>query len=197
MGLRLSRREEILAYFVDACSGRIGRTQLVKLMYMADFVSYRYLGRSLSEFHWTKENFGPFDDEFYRTKESLEAHGLLDEETRRSARGEEWHRCHITGPLPELSFSAGELAILNHVVKEYAKLPREYLVNEVVYKTPPFRAVRDEALGTPIPLDTVANEGRDAVDGLDLEDIERGRDELRAGRGVPLGDAMNALRGSR
>lgn len=197
MSLRLSRREEILAYFVDACSGRIRRTQLVKLMYMADFESYRYLGRSLSEFHWTKQKFGPFDEEFYRTKELLEARGLLDEETSRNARGEESHRCHITGPLPELSFSAGELAILNHVIKEYSKLSRDRLVNEVVYKTPPFRAVRDEAHGTPIPLDTVANEGRDAVDGLDLEDIERGRDELRAGRGVPLSDAMNALRGCR
>lgn len=159
MGLHLSRRQEILAYFVDACSGRIGRTQLVKLMYMADFESYRYLGRSLSDFHWTKQHFGPFDEEFYSTKESLEARGLLDEETKSNARGEESHTCHISGPLPELSFSAGELAILNHVIKEYSKLSRDQLVNEVVYKTRPFRAVRDEALGTPIPLDTVANGG--------------------------------------
>ena len=197
MGLRLSRREEILAYFVDACSGRIGRTQLVKLIYMADFESYRYLGRSLSEFRWTKQNFGPFDEAFYRAKESLEARGLLDEETKSNTRGEESHTCHISGPLPKLSFSAGEFAVLNHVVKEYSRLSRDQLVNEVVYETPPFRAVCDDALGTPIPLDTVANEGRDAVDGLDLEDIECGRDELRAGRGVPLSDAMNALRGSR
>ena len=197
MGLSLNRREEILAYFVDACSGRIGRTQLVKLMYMADFEGYRYLGRSISAFHWTKRNYGPFDEAFYVTKEALEARGLLQEEVSVNTRGEEWNRCHITGPLPELSFSEAELKILNYVVSEYSKLPKERLVNEVVYKTPPFRAVQDAAYGTPIPLDTVANEGRETVDCLDLDAIERGRAQLRAGHGVPLSDAMNALRGSR
>ena len=183
----LTRNEELILFFARRCSGFAGRTKLVKLIYMADHEAYRFLGEPISEFRWTRRDYGPFDPAFYDAQESLEARELLAIEIHG-----DWHRFQGAGPTPDFSFTPAESVVLEHIVKEYVPMKTEDLMTNVVYKTRPFVAVENEKFAT-IPMDMVSGE----MGGLDIESIQAARQRIRAGQGVPLADALSAIRGNR
>lgn len=191
--MTLSRNEQVLSYFIQACSGRLGRTQLVKLLYLADYEAYRYLGRPITEFAWKTDNYGPFDRAFPDVLGSLQASGQVQETEYLTPFGNIGYRYQSAGPVA-YAFSPAEERILRHVIESYSKLPRGQLVEDVVYDTEPFKAVKDEPSGSDIRWDVVANERRDALGGIDLEAVERGKRHLLASKGQPFTDLLQALR---
>src|SRR3990167_3197938 len=78
---KLSREEQLIAYFVTRCSGHLGRTQLVKFLYLADYEARRYLGKPLSGFQYFWHHYGPFDHAIYENLENLKTRGFVDEES--------------------------------------------------------------------------------------------------------------------
>jgi hypothetical protein len=191
----MTRNEQVLTYLVQACSGRLGRTQLVKLMYLMDYEAYRYLGRPITEFEWKTDNYGPFDRDFFAVLGHLQEEGFIAEEAYPTPFGNVGYRYHSRRPTA-YELSLADRRIVNFVVETYAKMAREALVDDVVYQTEPFLAVKDEGNGVEMRWDTVENQRKEALGNVDLEEVERAKQDLRAGKGVPLAVLLDVLRGN-
>jgi hypothetical protein len=177
----------MLLFFVSKGGGYIARTKLVKLMYMADLEATRFLGGPISDFRWTKRDYGPFDPAFYQVQDSLEG-SFLEVENYVGSGGREWHRYQTIRTPPVGALSDAQLRILADVFKAYGSMNTNTFVKEVVYKTSPFVAVANAPDRTPIPIEAVRG-----VDGISEEDEVAGRERIRAGQGVPLATALDAI----
>src|SRR2546430_11848217 len=80
--IKLSREEELVAFFVNRCGdGNLGRTRLMKLLYLADYEARRYLGRPISKIKYIWHYFGPYEPELTTWVNRLKEHGVVMEET--------------------------------------------------------------------------------------------------------------------
>jgi hypothetical protein len=193
--VELSRNEQVLKYFVQSCPQRLGRTQLVKLVYLADFEARRYLGAPISSFEWKREPQGPFDDEFYTVKSALVQKGEIKEIEGLTPFGNPWYQYVDAGGPLRSEFSPAEQRILHYIVKAYGNKSREEILEDV-YNTSPFKAVEEAPRGTPVPMDSVNQERTVQLGGLSLDAIITGERRISSGGGVPLVQVVNLLRGA-
>lgn len=191
----LSRNEQLLKYFVQSCPRRLGRTQLIKLVYLADYEARRYLGVPISSFEWKREPQGPFDDAFYAVKDGLVSKGEVKEIQGVTPFGNAWYQYADSGSPLKPDFSPAEQRILHYIVKAYGNKSREEILVDV-YATSPFRAVEEAPRGTPVPMESVNQERAAQLGGLSLDAIIAGERRIRGGGGVPLSEVINLLRGA-
>ncbi len=181
----LNRNEQLVKFFVQACPQRLGRTQLVKLLYLADFEACRYLGAQLSRFEWTREPQGPFDRAFYDAKDSLVELQAIFEAGDVTPFGNPWYQYRDN---PEVTvrfdFSPAERRILEHIVTTYGSRSREEIIQDV-YLTPPFVAVEDSPRHTRLPMELVTGQKKAEFGGVDLEALIAAEQRRARGEGVP------------
>ena len=189
----LSRNEQLIKFFVQAAPDRLGRTVLVKLMYMADYEARRYLGSPLSEFTWTREPQGPFDSAFYSAKDSLVAQGLIVELTNATPFGNPWYQYQDTPTGAEFDFKASERRILEYIVSTYGDQSREEILADV-YATAPFKAVEDKPRHTRIPMEIADGIKKKEFGGVDLDELIEAAERYRRGLGVPGDQVIQLLR---
>lgn len=194
-GATLTRNEQLLKYFVQCCPQRLGRTQLVKLVYLADYEARRYLGSPISSFEWKREPQGPFNEEFYTAKQALVEKGELKEIEGITPFGHAWYQYVDLGNPLKAEFSLAERRILRHIVEAYGEKSREEILVDV-YATSPFKAVEDSPRGTALPMESVNNEKTVQLGGLSLTAIIQGERSIRAGEGIPLTQVIRLLRGT-
>lgn len=175
--------DELVSYFVERLSGRLGRTMVLKLLYLSDLEARRYLGRPISSLTYVLHNHGPFDAEIYRALDRLASAGEIEEEAVAypSATGYRYH-CRAPGRIRH--FSPADEAILSFVLRSYIGKSLESVL-EVVYNTRPMKEVEGAPIGTPIPLQSVNDEMRLALGGIDLESALAAEDNVREGKTVP------------
>src|SRR6266480_3155690 len=79
--IRMSREEELVAFFVQRCGGdgNLGRTRLMKLLYLADYEARRFLGRPLSGAKYVWHLFGPWDPRLPTWINRLKGAAVLEE----------------------------------------------------------------------------------------------------------------------
>src|SRR6187399_3323159 len=70
----------VLRFLISHLSGRVGRAQLLKLVYLADIEARRYLGRPLTSLRYSWQPGGPSDKAFDRHLEVLRADGSIIDE---------------------------------------------------------------------------------------------------------------------
>ena len=70
MAMSLEKLSECLIFFVFRHSGRIQRTKLIKLVYLADMLSYQRRGRIITEIDYIYYDYGPWSPIFYGALES-------------------------------------------------------------------------------------------------------------------------------
>jgi hypothetical protein len=191
----LTRNEQLLKYFVQSCPKRLGRTQLVKLVYLTDYEARRYLGNPISSFQWKREPQGPFDEEFYTAKQGLVDKGEIRELEGLTPFGHAWYQYVDAGNPLNPDFTAAERRILRYIVEAYGEKSREEILVDV-YATSPFKTVEDSPRGTPLPMDQVNNEKTMELGGLSLAAIIGGEQRIRAGEGIPLSHVLKLLRGT-
>lgn len=189
----LSRNEQIMKFFVQSCENRLGRTQLVKLMYLADHEARRYLGVPLSTFVWSRQPRGPFTEEFYAVKASLTAKDQIKEIEDVTAFGNPWYQYVDGGGHATFDFTPEESRILAYVVRVFGKKSREEILEDV-YSTQPFLNVQDAPRDTPLPMDIVNNERSSAMGGISVAAVIEGERRIRAGEGIPFSALIRSLR---
>jgi hypothetical protein len=191
----LSRDEQLLKFFVQSCPQRLGRTQLVKLVYLADHEALRYLGSQISQFEWKREPRGPFTEKFYDVKNKLVDRELITEVEDVTPFGHPWYQyVDRDGPV-KFDFTPSEERILRFIVQTYGGKSREELL-QVVYDTKPFLEVEEKPRGTPIPMQMVSGERVSELGGVSLDAVIQGERRLRGGGGVFLSDLIQQLRQS-
>src|SRR5690349_10824134 len=91
---QLGCEEQMLAFFVKHCGGMLGRTQLVKFLYLADYESRRYLGRQISGIEYIWHHYGPYDQQLNSRIALLEREGVIREESVMYPTGKEGYIYH-------------------------------------------------------------------------------------------------------
>jgi hypothetical protein len=189
----LSRNEQLIKFFVQASSNRLGRTILVKLIYLADHEARRYTGAPLSTFTWTREPQGPFDPAFYAAKDSLVAKGLILEIPGLTPFGNKWYQYQDAQRFVEYDFSPPERRILEYIVTTYGNRTREEILADV-YHTPPMQAVESQPRHTPVPMEMADNVKKKEFGGVDLAELIAAQERFRRGVGVPGDEVIQFLR---
>lgn len=190
---QLSKEEQLIAFFVNTCSDPVGRTRLMKLLYLADYQARRYLGRPISDIQYRWHDFGPFDDNLYTWLDALTTADFVRHEEVRYDDGKVAHIYAPTETPPNFDLSPDELDILSFVCREYSQVNLRQLLDEIVYQTEPMLDAKErDARGQALRMDIVNDvKSRDfTVPYAEL--LARSR-RLQSGQGVTHREAMRRV----
>jgi uncharacterized protein YwgA len=193
---QLTREQQLVAYFVNNCDdGRLGRTRLMKLLYLADYESRRFFGRPLTNLQYVWHYYGPYDSTLFDATQELENLGVIVSEQVIYPSGKAGYLYHSGSRSISTTFAPSEVELLSYVVREYSKKELKVLLEDIVYETEPMQALQErDGRGEPLPMDMVNNSRRNEL-GLDIEQLlERSR-RVRAGEYLSHADAMRRLDG--
>lgn len=183
---------QVIKYLVSHLPGKLGKIQLVKLVYLADLEARRVMGRPISDFNYRLYHYGPWDERFESClKELTEDEAILVEcYPYRGWYGSLYHN----GKEIEYSLSAGERAILDYLIKEHGSRPMRELVEEFVYETKPMKdAQKRKAFNEPLRMELVDNELSGDFEDVDFEALAAAERELESGGGTPIGNILDEL----
>lgn len=147
---------ELILYVAKESQGdpRCGSTKLNKILFYADFLAFRKLGRSISEQHYVKRELGPVPKQILPALRELEKAG-------QSAWAERDYYGHPLRKLialrePDLSlFSAAEVDLVRNVIAELWELNGSE-VSDLSHRFVGWQAAE---LGEEIPYGTVLVDG--------------------------------------
>ena len=114
---------DIILYITSLFPRGVGRTRLMKLLFLVDAEAYKRIGHEVTGVKWRRWYYGPFSKKVLEALDSLVDEGLL-----------------VVDPGPEVRYKALEGStnlpadvkeIINTVVKEYGFLPLEELLKRV------------------------------------------------------------------
>ena len=192
---KLSREEELVAFFVKHCGGdgNLGRTRLMKLLYLADYEARRFLGHPISGAKYIWHFYGPYEAKLTTWINRLKDGQVLVETPVVFPSGKQGY-LYTPGPTqaPE-SFKPVEVEILTYVCRQYSRVDLRELLDDVVYQTEPMvRAQKKKAREKPLEMDIVNNTKSGELT-VTLEELLERRRQLRAGEGLDHAAAMNAM----
>jgi hypothetical protein len=180
-----SKTVDLIRYFVEKQSGRIGRTKLAWLIYLADIEARRYLGRPISDLRFKLSLRGPFDPTLNRCVDRLKE---ADEITERDVGRPQGVASvlHVVAPLRPHPFTSGEECLLAFVVTSFGDMEPPEILFDAVHNSLPMQRVLDSPVGTPLPMECVDNQGRIELGGLDLERVLLAEEQARRGELISL-----------
>ena len=187
------RNAELVAFFVSRCLGELGRTRLMKLLYLADYEARRYLGRPLSTLKYVWHYYGPFDASVDAILNKLKADGAIVETPVAYPSGKNGY-LYSRGPQEIVpTFDPPDLAILSYVCEKYSAVSLRELLDEIVYQTEPMKAAIDEkAKNTELRMQVVDNAKANEF-GVSFEMLLRRSWELRGGKSLSHQEAMRLV----
>ncbi len=193
--IKLSREEELVAFFVNRCGrdGNLGRTRLMKLLYLADYEARRFLGRPISGIKYIWHFYGPYEKKLTTWITRLRDGGVVVEEAVMYPSGKEGFLYTAGAKEAPPSFSPAEVEILSYVCREYSRVDLRELLDDIVYQTEPMvRAQKKGAKEKPLEMDIVNNAKANELT-ISLEELVERRRQLRAGQCLSHAEAMSAL----
>lgn len=190
----LSREEQMLAYFVNRCDGQLGRTQLMKFMYLTDYEARRYLGHPLSDLDYVWHTYGPWNFDIQKILDALVRGGVVREEEVRYPNGKRGFLYHWIGGSVLFTFDPVELRILSFVCATYGSMPLASLLNDVVYQTEPMLSLESSGpRGQRLDMSIVDNARRNDL-GVPYDELVRRSEHARAGHVLDHATAMEQVR---
>jgi Antitoxin SocA-like, Panacea domain len=191
--IKLSREEELVAFFVNRCDGNLGRTRLMKLLYMADYEARRYMGRPISKIKYVWHHYGPYEPGLTRWVNRLKEHGVVVEESVEYPTGQQGF-LYTPGLIRATqSFSPAEVEILSYVCRKYSQVQLRELLDDVVYKTEPMvRAQKKNAKGQHLEMGMIDNVKAQELS-VSFDELVERRRHLLAGEVFSHAEAMKAL----
>ncbi|ODS32022.1 MAG: hypothetical protein SCARUB_02842 [Candidatus Scalindua rubra] len=188
-----SKNAQIIKFIVERLSGKLGRTHLFKLIYLADYHSHRLFGESISTFNYRWYQNGPFNSTFYDYVKDLEGKYIKEEVIDfPSCRGYVYH--NMPKRMRYSDISEREFYILVYVINTYGKVKLQTLLDEIVYKTEPMeKLIKKKAYGKSLKMKIVDNLDKELYEGLNPEDIIAGEKALQQGKVRPLAEVFGAL----
>jgi hypothetical protein len=171
---KLTRSDQLAAFFVNKHEGwLLGRTRLMKLMYLADHEARRYLGRPISDIKYVWYHYGPYDRSLKTRIGRLRDLGVIQEECVAFPTGNTGYLYRAGDVSFTADFTPAEIEVLSFVSKKYMNTPLEQLLDEIVYQTEPMaKAQKKGAEARNKALDM------DVVNGVKARELSASFDEL-------------------
>lgn len=192
----MAELKPLIAYIVDQVGdqgGTIGRTALMKLVYLADIEHYRRYGKQATNLQWRFHHYGPYSLELDREVRAL---GLdIDESVFSSAQGDcavSGYRYRRVGDWKEVerafnsNYDAAARRCVDRVVEQWGLDPLPTILDYVYFETEPMQdARRGEMLDFSKVQPETASRTSVAQAWLSKELASEMRQRLHARRGTP------------
>src|ERR1041385_999618 len=124
----------------------VSKTKLLKLLYLFDIEWYRGHQQIFTGFNWQFYLLGPWTDEYDPTLQKYEGNGL-DRERGKDEYGTEFIKTDESVRLRDLFDSREEEIILEDMIRRWAKVPTEEMLDHIYFRTEPMKdAVRSKRL---------------------------------------------------
>lgn len=137
--MELDKLKECLVYFALKHSRKIQRTQLVKLVYLSDLLSYQSHGHTITGIEYISYDHGPWSQLFYS---ALEGTPEITERMGITAFGD---ICYTySGTIPEYKYkhlTISDISILEEIDKKWGNRRLKNIL-DYTYSTEPFKASR-------------------------------------------------------
>lgn len=188
-----AKNTQIIKFIIERLSGHLGRTHLLKLIYMSDYHARKLFGNPMSTFDYHWHNNGPFDRELYNCIDSLKDTHIREEKVYFPVcTGYVFH--NIPNKIKYDSLSEYELYVLEYVIKTYGKTKLQTLLEDVVYETEPMKAL--EKFNDRLPMEIIDNKDKDNYEGVDPKDIIAGEKAVQDGNVLSLEEVFGAIQSS-
>jgi len=158
MPLDRSATYDLIRYVAEAATDRdvaLGRTKLVKLLYLMDIWHLRDYGERLTDFNWVFYHYGPYIFELPRILDALNLD--LPQEERFLAEGRTFQAVRHVGPSfhidPERRFGSRGAQTVTRVLDEWLEEDLNQILNYVYFQTEPMLVA--EKRGEALDLTTV------------------------------------------
>ena len=193
MGRHITRDAQLLKFFAQQYSG-IPRKRLVKMAYLADLISRQYLGHPITTFEYRVNHFGPYSPAIEDAVKELVSKDLaLTRDSQPDEDGQDaWKLLFDVGKRVVFDFSLGENEVLAYVADNYLDMSMDELLEDVVYPTAPFQAVRNEFRAR-IPMELVNGQEKQFV-GFDLEAVIKAEQQAELGGYATAREFFDGLR---
>lgn len=161
--------------------GKVSKTKLLKLLYLFDIEWYRTHQQTFTGFNWQFYLLGPWTDEYDPTLDKYEGNGI-DREKIKDAYGTEFISTSDTVRPRDLFATREEEILLEDLVRTWAKVPTEEILNHIYFRTEPMdEAVRYEKLDFTKVATTVPRKYRRTKSGLSKEQLNAIRSKVAEG----------------
>lgn len=189
MAKNLNKTTKVLFYIISKLKGNLGRTKLIKIAYLSDYISRIFDGHPITYFDYILWDHGPFDFKFYNEIKSLEANNLI-KENKEEQGGANYE---ILGNIENTELQTNEKFIVDSVVDKFGYLPLDILLDEIVYKTEPARKAREIGIkGTTLDMEDYNNLYKDKF-GIDFDTYLASIEARKRGERTPFDELINAL----
>ncbi|MDI6772341.1 MAG: Panacea domain-containing protein [bacterium] len=154
-----TKLQSAILHIARNSQGGVLRTQLMKLLYLADYYSYALWGATITGAQYKFDKAGPLSVAFYEATEAMEGWEISVEESV-SLAGRPYY-VYRPGPAPrfEPDLREGDLQVLRTILDLYRAEPWENLL-EVAYGTPP---MRNAQCGTVLQMKTLRERARERI----------------------------------
>lgn len=189
---KFNKNTQIIKFIIERLTGKLGRTHLIKLIYLADYHSRRLFGKPVSTFNYCYDKQGPFDKELYSCIECLKNYIREDEINF------PYYKGYLFQNLPKkmeyTQLTHYDTFILDYVIHTYGKSNLQSLLEDVVYKTEPMlEVVKKRAFKSKLPMDIIDNLDRKHYDGLSPENMVDSEKAIFEGKTQSLEAVLSAL----
>ena len=154
-------------------AGFLGRTKLVKLVYLADLEARRFMSRPITTFDYVRHHFGPWDKTFFDTWTELTDGGYAQESSVFWSFEKVEKRLQNGSPMA-IDLSLADKAVLEFVAKKYIQAELDDVLR-VVYMSPPMKGANKGDRLSFAEVDGIANVG------FDLEQVVETEAKVLAG----------------
>ena len=118
-----SMLREIVVYIISRFPRGVGRTRLMKLLFLVDAMASKELGHSITGVEWVRWRYGPFSRDVLGALDELVDEGLLTIDPGPEVR--------YKALVDEVKLPRDAIRIVDKVVEEYGFLPLEKLLEKV------------------------------------------------------------------
>ena len=137
-----NKAKQLILYLASKVD--VGKTKLMKLLYLIDFIAYEKRGKPITNDTYEHWNLGPVPRTIWKKFNELTSN-ILDQETEERNTGE-YHKL-VPKITPNLAiFTKAEREVIDSVIKEYGNLYQRELV-QIVHQELPYKATqKDEVI---------------------------------------------------
>lgn len=191
---KFNKNTQLIKFIIENLTGQLGRTHLIKLIYLADYHSRRLFGKPVSTFNYYYDKQGPFDKELYSCIECLKNYIREDEINFPCYKGYLFH--NLPKKMEYAQLTHYDTYILDYVINTYGKTNLQSLLEDVVYKTEPMlEVVKKRAFKSKLPMDIIDNLDKKHYEGLSPENMVDSEKAIFEGKTQSLEEVLSALQG--
>lgn len=139
----MERLKQLMAFFIKEFPQSLGRTQLIKAIYLLDCEWHAIHGITYSGLKYYRDNNGPFDATFYEVKDQLIREETIVEHIYAHPKGYGYRYEYLGGEIDESDLHPMALGIARDIVDRLAYADLRKFLDEA-YSTPPMLAILEK-----------------------------------------------------